>query len=104
MTVPDAGGAPKVVEECRLYGLVVFVGLFALLMLRPHHYRGAREITIASKLAMTVTAIGYAAHGGSVGTGPIIGWGGGLTALLIAAYVCCRVWTATSCLPRTSLQ
>lgn len=94
LTVLDAGGATKVVETWRLYGLIVFAGLFALLMLRPHHYKGVWEITIASKLAMTVTAIGYAAHGGITGTGPIIGWDGGLTAVLIAAYVCCRGWTA----------
>ncbi|MGH3293622.1 MAG: hypothetical protein ACRDP7_17625 [Trebonia sp.] len=104
LTVLDAGGATKVVETWRLYGLVVFVGLFALLMLRPHHYRGVWEITIASKLAMTVTAIGYAAHGGIAGTGPIIGWDGGLTALLITAYVCCRGWTAAPRLRRTNRQ
>ncbi len=74
LTVLDTAGATKVVETWRLYGLLVFVGLFALLMLRPHHYKGVWEITIASKLAMTVTAIGYAAHGGITGTGPIIGW------------------------------
>ena len=43
---------------------------------------------------MTFTAVGYAAHGGIAGTGAIIGWDGGLAAVLIAAYICCRGWTA----------
>lgn len=43
-----------------MYGLVVFTGLFVLLMLRSHHYRGMWELVIASKLAMTFTAVGYA--------------------------------------------
>ena len=95
LTVLDAGGATKVVETWRLYGLLVFVGLFVLLMLRPRHYRGVWEIVILSKLALTATAIGYAASGGIAGTGPVIGWDSGLTVVLIAAYICCRGWTAT---------
>jgi hypothetical protein len=97
LTVLDADGATKVVETWRMYGLVVFTGLFVLLMLRPRHYRGVWELVIASKLAMTFTAVGYAAHGGIVGAATIIGWDGGLAAVLIAAYICCRGWTA---LPR----
>ena len=77
-----------------MYGLVVFTGLFVLLMLRPRYYRGVWELVIASKLAMTFTAVGYAAHGGIAGAGAIIGWDGGLAAVLIAAYICCRGWTA----------
>ena len=40
LTVLDADGATKVVETWRMYGLVVFTGLFVLLTLRPRHYRG----------------------------------------------------------------
>ena len=94
LTVLDAEGATKIVETWRMYGLIVFTGLFVLLMLRPRHYRGVWELVIASKLAMTFTAVGYAAHGGIVGAGAIIGWDGGLVAILIAAYICCRGWTA----------
>ena len=60
LAVLDADGATKVVETWRMYGLVVFTGLFVLLMLRSHHYRGVWELVIASKLAMTFTAVGYA--------------------------------------------
>jgi hypothetical protein len=58
------------------------------------------ELVIASKLALTVTAVGYAAHGGITGAGAIIGWDGGLTLVLITAYICCRGWRAA---PRLSL-
>ena len=90
LTVLDADGSTKVVETWRMYGLVVFTGLFVLLMLRPRHYRGMWELVIASKLAMAFTAVGYAAHGGIAGAGTVIGWDGGLAAVLIAAYICCR--------------
>ena len=95
LSVLDAGSASKVAETWRLCGLVVFTGLFLLLALHPHHYRGVWELVIASKLALVVAAAGYAAHGGITGTGTIIGWDGGLTIALIAAYICCRGWTAT---------
>lgn len=94
-SVLDADGATKVIETWRLCGLAVFTGLFALLSLHPHHYRGVWELVIASKLALTVAAVGYAASGGVTGAGTIIGWDGGLTIALIAAYICCRGWTAS---------
>ena len=93
LAVLDAEGATKIVETAhvrpgRLHRPVL------LLLLRPRYYRGVWELVIASKLAMTFTAVGYAAHGGIAGTGAIIGWDGGLAAVLIAAYICCRGWTA----------
>lgn len=101
LTVLDAGGATKIVETWRLYGLVVFAGLFVLLALHPHRYRGVWELAIVSKLALTVTAAGYAVHGGINGAGAVIGWDGVLTAVLITAYICCRGWTAIPRLPGT---
>ncbi len=74
LSVLDAQGATKVVETWRMYGLVVFTGLFVLLMLRPRHYRGMWELVADA--------------------GTIIAWDGGLAAVLIAAYICCRGWTA----------
>ena len=86
--------APKIAETWRLYGLVVFTGLFALLALRPLQYRGAWELVLFNKLALTVTALAYTAYGGISGTAGIVVWDGGLSLLLIAAYICCRGWTA----------
>jgi hypothetical protein len=47
-----------------------------------------------SKLALTVTALVFAAQGGISGAGAIVAWDGGLSLVLIAAYGCCRGWTA----------
>ncbi|MGH8961979.1 MAG: hypothetical protein ACRDWT_12465 [Jatrophihabitantaceae bacterium] len=93
-TVLAASGSTKVVETWRFYGLVVFASLFALLSLRPHHYRGVWELVILNKFALSVTAIGYAVHGGIAETAAVIGYDGGLTVLLVAAYICARGWAA----------
>lgn len=94
VTVLGADGSTKIVETWRLYGLIVFAALFALLALRPRAYRGVWELVLFNKLALTVTALAYAAHGGISGTGSIIAWDGGLSLLLMVAYACCRGWTA----------
>ena len=94
--VLGADGTTKIVETWRLYGLVVFAGLFALLALRPQAYRGVWELALFNKLALTGTALAYAAHGGISGSGSIIAWDGGLSLTLIAAYLCCRGWTTWS--------
>ncbi|MGH9093650.1 MAG: hypothetical protein ACRDXE_00665, partial [Acidimicrobiales bacterium] len=77
--VLDADGATKVVETWRLYGLIVFAGLFTLLALRPHHYRGVWELVLFNKLALTVTGLAYAAHGAISDTTTIIAWDGGVS-------------------------
>jgi hypothetical protein len=93
--VVSAGGSTKVVETWRAYGFVVFAGLFALLALRPRGYRGVWELVILNKVALTVTAILYSAHGGIADTGTIIGWDGGLSVVLAVAYVLSRGWAST---------
>ncbi|MFD7866236.1 hypothetical protein [Streptomyces sp. NPDC059783] len=87
----DAGGATKVVETWRLYGFVVFAGLFALLAVRPLGNLVVWLLVITNKLALTLTALAYEAHGGIVDTGTIIGWDGGLTVLLLAAVAASRL-------------
>ncbi len=91
--VLEADSATKVVETWRAYGFVVFAGLFALLALRPRGYRGVWELVIFHKVALTVTAVGYAASGGIADTGMIVSWDGGISVLLVAAYVLSRGWT-----------
>jgi hypothetical protein len=94
-TVWHADGATTVVETWRGYGFAVFAGLFVLLALRPHGYRGLWELVIANKVALTITALCYAIHGSIAGTGAIIIGDGGLSVLLIAAYLICRGWSST---------
>lgn len=92
-TIGQASGATAMVETWRGYGYLVFAGLFVLLALRPHRYRGVWELVIANKVALTATALAFAARGGIAGTGTIIIWDGGLSVLLIAAYLTCRGWS-----------
>lgn len=87
----DADGATKVVETWRLYGFVVFAGLFALLAARPLGNLVVWLLVITNKLALTLTALAYEAHGGIVDTGTIIGWDGGLTVLLLVAFAASRL-------------
>ncbi|MGS2648594.1 hypothetical protein [Streptosporangium sp. G12] len=94
-TVWDADGATKVVETWRAYGLVVFTGLFVLLALAPRGYRGVWELVIFHKIALTVTALLYAAHGGIADTATIAGWDGTVSVLLVGAYVLSRGWMSS---------
>jgi hypothetical protein len=91
--VLDADGATKVVETWRGYGFVVFAGLFVLLALRPRSYRGVWELVIFHKVALTITAVFYAASGGIADTATIIAGDGAVSVLLIVAYVLSRGWS-----------
>jgi len=92
-TIWRASGATTMVETWRGYSYLVFAGLFVLLALRPHNYRGVWELVIANKIALAATALAFAARGGIAATGTIIIWDGGLSVLLIAAYLTCRGWS-----------
>jgi hypothetical protein len=50
---PAVSASPEaqVVEMWRMYGFLVFAGLFALLALRPRHYPGVWELVIFHKAA-----------------------------------------------------
>lgn len=96
--VADAGPGTQMVETWRLFGFLTFAGLFALLGWRPLSYPWLWEIVILNKLLLTVSAASYTA--GVVGpadvkgAGTALAWDGGLTTVLVAAYVCCRGWHA----------
>lgn len=90
--VLDARSDTRVVEAWRAYGLVVFAGLFALLALRPHAYRGVWELVIFHKVALTVTALVFAARGTATDTTTVLVSDGALSVLLVTAYVLCRGW------------
>jgi hypothetical protein len=96
--VTDPDPTVLMVETWRLFGFVTFACLFALLSWRPLGFPWLWEIVILNKLLLTVTAGGYAT--GTVGPGDVegaaatFGWDGGLTALLVVAYVACRGWQA----------
>ncbi len=83
-----------VVATWRAYGLVVFAGLFALLAWRPLSYPGVWELVIFHKVALTLTALVYAAGEGVADTGTILLWDGALSVVLVLAYLSCRGWSS----------
>lgn len=85
-----ASSETVVVETWRAYGLAVFAGLFALLAWNPLGYRGVWELVIAHKVALTITALLLGS--GASGTGQVIAWDGGLSVLVLIAYLSCRGW------------
>jgi hypothetical protein len=91
-TLGAADRDTAVVEAWRAYGLVVFAGLFALLAWRPLAWRGVWELVIFHKVALTVTALSYASGAGAADTETIIVWDGGLSVVLLLAYISCRGW------------
>jgi hypothetical protein len=87
--VVDANGSVLVVETWRMYGLMLCVGLFVLLALRPQVHGAVWALVIANKAALTVTATAYAVHGGVDEATTIAGWDGSITVLLVVAYLLC---------------
>lgn len=85
-TVATASPQTQVVESWRMYGFLVFAGLFALLALRPRHYPGVWELVIFHKGAMSATAA--LVGGESASTVAVVD--GTLAAMTIAAYFLAR--------------
>jgi hypothetical protein len=91
-TVFGASASATVVQTWRLYGFVLFTGLFMFLAVNLKGHRGIWELVIANKLLLTCTAVGFAVHGGIAETSDVLVWDGSLTVLLVSAYVTCRGW------------
>lgn len=90
-TATAAGTETVVVEVWRMYGFVVFAGLFMLLALRPRHYAGVWELLIFHKGAMSVTA---ALVGGEATAALVVAVVDGiLAAMTVAAYFLAKGYT-----------
>ena len=63
--VIGAGPDAEVAESWRMYGFLVFAGLFVLLALHPRRYPGVWELVIFHKAAMAVTAAAFVGEGAS---------------------------------------
>lgn len=97
--VQTAGPATQQVETWRLFGFLMFAGVFVLLGLWPRRLPGLWELTIASKVGLTVAEallIGNNAAGAQFAAIA----DGILSALLIAAYLLSRGYTAWRPLPK----
>jgi uncharacterized transporter YbjL len=97
--VQAAGPATQQVETWRMFGFLMFAGVFVLLGVWPRRLPGLWELTIANKVGLTVMEvllIGNHADGAqSAAIADAI-----LCALLIVAYLLSRGYTAWRPLPR----
>lgn len=61
-SVSSAGPALLVDKIWRMFGLLMFAGLFVLLAYRPHQYPGVWELVIFHKAATAVFVVGFATN------------------------------------------
>jgi hypothetical protein len=97
--VQTAGPATQQVETWRLFGFLMFAGVFVLLGIWPRRLPGLWELTIANKVGLTIVeallirtnAVGaqFAAISDAI-----------LCVFLVAAYLLSRGYTAWRPLPR----
>ena len=92
VSVADADGPLQPTETWQLAGLPVFAGLFVILAVGPRRTAGLWELVIANKLALVTAGATYLS--GEQGASEFVVVDGTLVALLIAAYVLTRGWTA----------
>ena len=87
------GAMPETVwvETWRLFGFLVFAGMFVLLALRPRHSAGIWELAFFHKSAMAISALFLLGAEEAAMAGII----DAVLAILIAiAYICTRGWMA----------
>lgn len=97
--VQAAGPATQQVETWRMFGFLMFAGVFVLLGVWPRRLPGLWELTIADKVGLTVVEallIGNHADGAQFAAVS----DGILCVFLIAAYLLSRGYTAWSPRPR----
>jgi hypothetical protein len=97
--VQAAGPATQQVEAWRMFGFLMFAGVFVLLSVWPRRLPGLWELTIANKVGLTIMEallIGNNAAGAQFAAIS----DGILSVLLIAAYLLSRGYTAWSPRPK----
>lgn len=87
----NATPATRWVEMWRLFGYLVFAGMFALLAWRPRKSAGLWELAFFHKAAMGLSALFLAGAEGAAQAGPV---DAALAAVILAAYVLTRGWRA----------
>lgn len=92
--VADTEGAARLAETWRLFGFPVFAGIFLILAAAPRRVAGLWELVIANKIALVVAGATFLS--GVEGSSDFVYVDGALVAMLIAAYVLTRGWTAWS--------
>lgn len=89
--VQRAGPDSVWLETWRMFGFVVFAGLFALVAWRPRRIPGVWELTFGHKLAMAVAAILLAPAPEARAAGLVDAV---LAGLIAVAYISTRGWQA----------
>lgn len=79
------------VETWRLFGFLVFTGMFVLLALRPRKSAGVWELVFFHKAAMGVSALFLPDAEGAAQAGTIDAV---LAVIILVAYILTRGWTA----------
>lgn len=92
-TVAAAGSATQVVEIWRMYGFVVFAGLYLLLALWPRRYPGVWELTILDKVALAITGLVLLGKG-VTDAQTILIFDGILAVITLIAYILAKGYTA----------
>src|SRR5260370_30330835 len=90
--VATAGPATQVVEIWRMYGFVVFTGLYVLLAFWPRRYPGIWELAILDKAALAIS--GFVLLGRGVADAQtILTFDGSLAVITLIAYVLAKGYT-----------
>lgn len=79
------------VETWRMFGFLVFAGMFALVALRPRLSAGVWELAFLHKLAMAVSALSLSGARDAEGAGAVDAM---LVVLIAVAYYCTRAWSS----------
>jgi hypothetical protein len=88
-TVNNATPETIWVETWRLFGFLVFAGMFVLLALRPRNSAGMWELAFFHKAAMAVSAVFLPGAQGAAMAGTIDAM---LAVLIATAYILTRGW------------
>jgi hypothetical protein len=89
--VNNATPATIWVETWRMFGFLVFAGMFVLLALRPRNSAGIWELAFFHKAAMAISALFLSGAEGAAMAGIIDAV---LAAVIATAYVLTRGWVA----------
>ncbi|TLN25077.1 hypothetical protein FDZ74_02565 [bacterium] len=89
--VRGATAATVWLETWRMFGFLVFTGMFALLALRPRASAGIWELAFFHKAAMAVSALLLP---GAAGAASAMAIDGALAIMVLLAYLLTRGWTA----------
>jgi hypothetical protein len=79
------------IETWRMFGFLVFAGMFVLLALRPRNSAGVWELAFFHKSAMAISALVLSGAKEAAMAGTIDAM---LAVLIAVAYLCTRGWTA----------